>query len=289
MDLVTAIQKQINFCQYNEKYRCGIFVKNSERIKIVTEVISNLLQNPSGVIELRKTKYDRLVTFRNGSIIRVIIANDGARGYRWNGLIIDSDISHEIINTIILPCLIPLDQYNSNDNPRDREYYCSINEDDKNNNQLLYVKNNEQLFYISSAYNKHQNCIKFCNGNSISFEKEYEYMFFNNEYNTAIRTIEKDNNKILVFNALGIPKENIEYKTEFINKSKESYLVIQGKVELEDLNYENGINIRIRIDTDIYDGYEVNIEDGLITVVLHEIINEAPVLKDYGPTPRKIS
>ena len=26
-----------------------------------------------------------------------------------------------------------------------------------------------------------------------------------------------------VFNALGIPRENIEYKTEFVNKSKESY------------------------------------------------------------------
>ena len=290
MNLFDAIQKQINFCQYNEKYKCGIFVKNSERIKIVTEVISYLIQNPSGVIELKKNKCDALVTFRNGSLIRVIVANDGVRGYRWNGLIIDSDISQEIINTIILPRLILLkledDQYNSNDNPRDRVYYCSINEDDKNNNQLLYVKNNEQLFYVSSAYNKYQNCIKFCNGNSISFEKEYECMFFNNEYNTAIRTIEKDNNKILVFNALGIPKENIEYKTEFINKSKESYLVIQGKVELKDINYENGINVSVRIDTNIYDGYEVNIEDGLIKVVLHEIINEVPVLKDYGTTPK---
>ena len=88
------------------------------------------------------------------------------------------------------------------------------------------------------------------------------------------------------FNALGIPRENIEYKTEFVNKSKESYLVIQGKVELKDINYENGINICVRIDTDIYDGYEVKIKDGLIRVVLHEIKNEAPVLKDYGATPR---
>ena len=33
-------------------------------------------------------------------------------------------------------------------------------------------------------------------------------------------------------------------------------------------------------------GYEVNIEDGLIKVVLHEIINEVPLLKDYGTTPK---
>ena len=131
MDLATAIQKQINFCQYNEKYRCGIFVKNSERLKIVTEVISYLLQNPNGVIELKKSKYDTLVSFRNGSLIRVIVANDGARGQRYNGAIIDSDIIQEIIDTVIFPCLIPLkleaDQYNTNDSPRDRVYHCSIN------------------------------------------------------------------------------------------------------------------------------------------------------------------
>ena len=126
------------------------------------------------------------------------------------------------------------------------------------------------------------NNICFKNGEYIKLEKEYECMFISNEYNTPIRTIEKDNNKILVFNALGIPKENIEYKTEFVNKSKESYLVVQGNVELVDLNYENGINIRMRIDTDIYDGYDIYIENGLVFVRLHEIVNEAPVLKDYG-------
>ena len=66
------------------------------------------------------------------------------------------------------------------------------------------------------------------------------------------------------------------------DKSKESYLVVQGSVELKDINYENGINIRMKIDTDIYDGYDVYIENGLVFVRLHEIVNEAPVLKDYG-------
>ena len=107
-------------------------------------------------------------------------------------------------------------------------------------------------------------------------------MWISNEYNQPIRTIEKDNNKVLVFNALGIPKENIEYKTEFVNKSKETYLTVHGSVELADLNYENGVNVRMKIDTDIYDGYDVIIENGLVFVRLHEIVNEAPVLKDYG-------
>lgn len=280
MNLFDAIQKQMNFCQYNEKYKCGIFVKNSERIKIVTEIISYLLQNPSGVIELKKNKCDALVTFRNGSLIRVIVANDGARGYRWNGLIIDSDINQEVINTIILPHLIPLDQYNSNDKPRDREYYCSINEDDKNNNQLLYVKNNEQLFY------KNQNCIKFCNNNYISFEKEYECMSFNDNYHRPIIEKEVNNTKILIYEALGVPKDLIKYETEFINKTKQTYLNIKGEFNNEIYDFANSINVHLRIDTNIYSGYEVNIEDGLVTVTLYEIINKVPVLKDYGTTSK---
>lgn len=96
--------------------------------------------------------------------------------------------------------------------------------------------------------------------------------------------VEKDLNgyKVLLYEAWGIPKCLIEYSTEFINKTKETYLNIVGKFENESIGFENDINVHLKIDTDIYDGYEVHIEDGLITVSLHEIENEVPVLKDYG-------
>lgn len=48
------------------------------------------------------------------------------------------------------------------------------------------------------------------------------------------------------------------------------------------LDFHNKINIHLFIDTDIYDGYEVHIMNGLVHVILHEIINEQPVLKDMG-------
>jgi hypothetical protein len=78
------------------------------------------------------------------------------------------------------------------------------------------------------------------------------------------------------------PKNLITYSTEFINKTKKTYLNVSGKYEIPDLDYENHLNVHILIDTDIYDGYEVHIYDGLVLVVLHEIKNEAPVLKDYS-------
>ncbi len=263
----------MNFCENKEKYKCGIYVENPERIKIVANVISNLLSFPNRRVELRINQYDAEARWQNGSIIRIMNNSENVRGQRFNGVIIDNDIDNRIVSCVIMPTIRPIRVFDEETNKEmyERIYTVGISADDINNS-----KKYKQQLYVSAAWNKH-NIFK-----DDLFEKEYECMWISNEYNAPIRTIEKDNNKILVFNALGIPRENIEYKTEFVNKSKESYLVVQGSVELKDLNYENGINIRMKIDTDIYDGYDVYIENGLVFVRLHEIVNEAPVLKDYG-------
>ena len=273
IDLIEALQKQMNFCENKEKYKCGIYVENPERIKIVANVISNLLPVPNRNIELKMNRYDAEARWQNGSIIRIMNASENVRGQRFNGVIIDNDIDNRIVGCVIMPTIRPIKVFGEESDKEmyERIYTVRISADDINNS-----KKYKQQLYVSTAWNR-RNIFK-----DDLFEKEYECMWISNEYNTPIRTIEKDNNKILVFNALGIPRENIEYKTEFVNKSKESYLVVQGSVELKDLNYENGINIRMKIDTDIYDGYDVYIENGLVFVRLHEIVNEAPVLKDYG-------
>lgn len=274
IDLIEALQKQMDFCENKEKYKCGIYVENPERIKIVANVISNLLPVPNRKIELRINRYDAEARWQNGSIIRIMNASENVRGQRFNGVIIDNDIDHKIISCVIMPAIRPIRVFDweSDKEMYERIYTVCISADDINKSK----KYKQQVIYTLTAWNRNNIYLDDL------FKKEYECMWISNEYNTAIRTIEKDNNKIFIFNALGIPKENIEYKTEFVNKSKESYLVIQGSVELTDFNYENGINVRMKIDTDIYDGYDVYIENGLVFVRLHEIINEAPVLKDYG-------
>ena len=275
IDLIEALQKQMNFCENKEKYKCGIYVENPERIKIVANVISNLLPVPNRNIELKMNRYDAGARWQNGSIIRIINASENVRGQRFNGVIIDNDIDNRIVSCVIMPAIRPIRVFNEETDKEmyERIYTVGISKDDIEKSKKYItrgLRSNrvivDDLFFMNEKL----------------FEKEYECMFISNEYNAPIRTIEKDNNKILVFNALGIPRENIEYKTEFVNKSKESYLVVHGSVELKDLNYENGINIRMKIDTDIYDGYDVYIENGLVFVRLHEIVNEAPVLKDYG-------
>ena len=275
INLVEALQKQMNFCENKEKYKCGIYVENPERIKIVANVISNLLPVPNRNIELKMNRYDAGARWQNGSIIRIINASENVRGQRFNGIIIDNDIDNRIVSCVIMPTIRPIRVFNEETDKEmyERIYTVGISKDDIEKSKKYItrgLRSNrvivDDLFFMNEKL----------------FKKEYEPMFISNEYNAPIRTIEKDNNKILVFNALGIPRENIEYKTEFVNKSKESYLVVHGSVELKDLNYENGINIRMKIDTDIYDGYDVYIENGLVFVRLHEIVNEAPILKDYG-------
>lgn len=98
--------------------------------------------------------------------------------------------------------------------------------------------------------------------------------------NTPFFTQEIDNKKIILFDAKGIPEENIKHNTEFINRTCETYLVIQGEHSF--LNYKNCINVRYPINTSIYNGYEVKVNDGLVMVILHEIENKKPVLKDYS-------
>ena len=280
INLVEALQKQMSFCKNNERYKYGVYVKHPDKKKIIMEVISNLLSTPIPNREVRSVMSLGVAEarYRNGSIIKIVSGNDSARMQRFNGVIIDNDLDKEIIDCIIMPTLKPMiidfEKYEDFKKVDKRIFTVSISMDD-----IYESEKHKQIYPNDLEVEKMlQEQRKMLN----NLEKEYECMFISNEYNTAIRTIEKDNNKILVFNALGIPRENIEYRTEFVNKSKESYLVIQGSVELKDLNYENGINIRMKIDTDIYDGYDVCIENGLVFVRLHEIVNEGLVLIDYG-------
>lgn len=120
------------------------------------------------------------------------------------------------------------------------------------------------------------------NNNIELFEKEYNSMQHEIYYDTPVVEKEVNNDKVMLYEAWGIPRDMVTYETEFINKTKQTYLNIKGEFKNELIGFENDLNVHLRIDTDIYDGYEVHVEDGLVTVVLHEIKNKAPVLKDYG-------
>ena len=112
------------------------------------------------------------------------------------------------------------------------------------------------------------------------FKKEYEEMW--NEYDRPIIDKEVDCKRYLLYEAWGIPKSAITYETEFVNKTKDMYLNVNGKAEDGYLGFENDINIHIPINTGIYDRFEVSVDDGMVRIILYEIENEKPVLKDLS-------
>ena len=65
-----------------------------------------------------------------------------------------------------------------------------------------------------------------------------------------------------------------------MNKTRETFLVIKGQYANESIGFENDINVRLKIDTKVYNGYTVFIDNGMVQVTLYEIPNEEPEFKD---------
>lgn len=201
--------------------------------------------------------------FQNGSYFEVFRL-DGLskghipKGHRFNGIIIDEEIDSVIVNSIIRPSM-----FIRNDMKKfmasDLEHILIISQDD-----VIEI-------------NKYENKYRRRRNNFMN-----EYYLSSAAYDHPVITKELNDQKVMLYEAWGIPKDNIRYKTEFINRSKQTYLNIEGRHEIKDLGYENDLNVRLLIDTDIYDGYKVMIENGMVTVILHEVKNEAPSLIDYA-------
>lgn len=131
-----ALNAQILFCKLRPRYRCGIFVVNKDK----ETMIYNYLLNTLAVHKHTRNKEFSSIEFPNGSMIKIMQPNEFVRGYRYNGMIIDSDINDEIVKEIILPHLVSLIPYEFKDSsdttkiiidrPSNRLYYCSICEDD---------------------------------------------------------------------------------------------------------------------------------------------------------------
>lgn len=108
MGLVDYLKTQIEFCEYNYGYRCGVFVSSSEKRKIVMDTISKILPVPNYKVELRISSNEAIAKFKNGSLIRIVPMSENTRGLKLNGGIIDNEIDANLVETIIFPCMMPM-------------------------------------------------------------------------------------------------------------------------------------------------------------------------------------
>ncbi len=278
-NLVQALEKQIEFCNQYTKYKCGVFVRTKAQREIVMKCISNLLLDLSN-IQLRNYEWKLGCYWNNGNCIEVLPVNDSVRGHRFNGVIIENEIERDVVNSLIMPYLMvridstghKIEEFN---NVKERIFTVDISKSD-------IIESKNCSIYISTGWHRglRNSNIFIDDLCEESFKKEYTCMF--NNHTAAFRVAQVGTDKIYIYNAIGIPKENIKYETEFINRTKETYLNIKGEHKVEGIGFENEIDVHLLIDTDVYDKYEVDFHDGLIFVFLHEIINEKPVLEDVS-------
>ena len=112
-----------------------------------------------------------------------------------------------------------------------------------------------------------------------------ESILSNNEYDNPINTIEKDNKKYLQYELIGLNSKHIKVEKKFVNRTRELFVIVTGKFKDEVTGWENDININLRVDWRVYDKVTYNIQDGILTIILHEIINDEPEVElysDYG-------
>ena len=283
-NLVQALEKQIEFCNQYTKYKCGVSVRTKEQCEIVMKCISNLLLDLSNT-QLRNYVRKLGCYWNNGNCIEVLPVNDSVRGHRFNGVIVENEIERDVVNSLIMPYLMvridstghKIEEFN---NVKERIFTVDISKSDviESKNHSIYISTGWQRNMLSRGLRSSNMFIDdLCEE---SFKKEYICMF--NNHTAAFRVAQVGTDKIYIYNAIGIPKENINYETEFVNRTKETYLNIKGEHKVEGIGFENEIDIHLLIDTNVYDKYEVDFHDGLIFVFLHEIINEKPVLKDVS-------
>jgi hypothetical protein len=279
-NLIQALEKQIEFCNQYTRYKCGVFVRTKEQCEIVMKCISNLLLDQSNT-QLKNYAWKLSCYWNNGNCIEVLSVNDSIRGYKFNGVIIENEIERDVVNSLIMPYLMvrtdstghKIEEFN---NVKERIFTVDISKSDitESKNRSIYISTGWQRNILSRRLRSSNIFI------DESFKKEYTCMF--NNHTAAFRVAQVGTDKIYVYNAIGIPKENIKYETEFVNRTKETYLNIKGEHKVEGIGFENEIDVHLLIDTNVYDKYEVDFHDGLVFVFLHEIINEKPVLEDVS-------
>lgn len=223
-DFVQAVEEQINLCEEHSNYKCGIFVSDKEQYEIALKVISNLLSGYENVY-CSKSKYEAFSKWmNNGSIIKIIYPNEYARGNRYSGAIISNSLDREIINTLVMPHLIDYRNFRTGieeflgieddlGNIKDRIFTVNITPEDVNKSKYNYD------IYKSLGISQEavdaiiEQWMKLANKININDENMEDYVVMGNEYTTPYLKKQNGTDKIYIYKAEGIPRENIEYET----------------------------------------------------------------------------
>lgn len=101
LTMITAIRN----CVEKECFSVGVFTKTLARKEgVLMDVMGSMDKSElESVLKSPKNKHDTIVTFKNGSYIKILGANTGARGYAFNSILYENGIDQELLECVIRP------------------------------------------------------------------------------------------------------------------------------------------------------------------------------------------
>ena len=99
-----AIHYAVDICLEKDKYKVGIAVKGFEKRDSVRQQILDMVAGSDCVGHIRNSNYNFEVQFKNGSRIKLILASDNSRGNKLHLLIVDREISIDIVECVLKRC-----------------------------------------------------------------------------------------------------------------------------------------------------------------------------------------
>lgn len=108
-DLKYELEKQLLYCRVMEKFRAAVYVSSKDKIGCVKNILLDIFDDSFPVKTIRYVfnEYESFIKFPNGSILKIIFVNDSGRGNKFNGCLIDEDISNDVKQMIVYPQLYP--------------------------------------------------------------------------------------------------------------------------------------------------------------------------------------
>ena len=86
-----ALRYAVDICLEKDKYKVGIAIFDEDKRAAAHQFVYSMVSDSDYVENIRNSKYNFEVHFKNGSAIKFVYPSDNARGHRFHLLIEDKD------------------------------------------------------------------------------------------------------------------------------------------------------------------------------------------------------
>ena len=109
----SAIKRQIMNCINKKNYRAGVYVALNVKTVGIEDDIKDVIRELSledyldKNVPFRFTQNEKRVNFKEGSSIKIVQANECARGNKFHDIIYDHMIEDDMVHNIVVPSFVP--------------------------------------------------------------------------------------------------------------------------------------------------------------------------------------